>query len=272
VPSKHVMEVRFLLGTRLVRILAGAFALAGAGARAAQVPFPGPLPAELRRALDESRGVGKAPALPDYAPFQTSELPHALTRAQVQALVQRFVDAKHGKAFRHLGDDQDFDHGHLLFKDKQGGRPVAVLFHTQERASRWSSEDPGGKYDYVDKKGRNWIVWLDPDKPIENARDYERAAYPDTPEWREWVKLHLEMYQGAFTITYDMLDPKKLGVDPDLGFPSKRLNDQFNFHRTDCARLPRPLPEDKAFIEVLLPAASPGAARERVCLALTRGS
>src|SRR5579885_2216559 len=66
------------------------------------------------------------PPSPSAAPFV---LPGGLTARRLQGLLQGFVTAEYGRVFRHLGDERDFDHGHLLLVD---GRPVAILYHTQE--------------------------------------------------------------------------------------------------------------------------------------------
>lgn len=124
-----------------------------------------------------------------------------------QRLLQAFVNAQHGRAFRHLGDERDFDHGHLLFDP--AGRPRALLYHTQELAM-YEGEDSG--FGWLDRGGRNWLQWLD-DGRVENARAYERASYPSGAEW-DWFRFkELPALRAHGTILPKMLDGGRLGLD-----------------------------------------------------------
>jgi hypothetical protein len=152
------------------------------------------------------------------APFQSLALPAQLSKARLQGLLQDFVTAGYGRSFRHLGDERDFDHGHLLL-DARTKTPVAILYHTQELAH----EAADG---YVDPAARNWIQWLD-GRGIENARRYERAAYPRSPAWDWFVARELPKLRGRFTITDKMLDPARLGAE----LSESR---QWTFTRVEC--------------------------------------
>lgn len=151
------------------------------------------------------------------------------SRQRLAALLQRFVDEAYGKGFRHLGDAEDSDHGHVLYFAAHGGRPVpaAVLYHTQEGAAKAHDSDPGGKYDYLDAQARNWIQWLDSRRPVENAARYARRSYPDTARWNAY-KESIRGYQEARSVISIMLDPALIGgvVVRDV---------QWTFERADCA-------------------------------------
>lgn len=161
--------------------------------------------------------------------FRTGEaVLEDFSRKQLAALLQRFVGEAYGKGFRYLGDAEDFDHGHVLYFAGHGGRPVAaaVLYHTQEGAGKAHESDPGGKYDYLDARARNWIQWPDPDRPVENAARYARRSYPDTPRWNAYAQ-SLRGYEEAGSVVSIMLDPALIGgqVVRDV---------QWTFARTDC--------------------------------------
>src|SRR5581483_393399 len=96
----------------------------------------------------------------------------ALPAAQFQAVLQRFVSFGYGKAFQRLGEERDFDHGHVLLSPETG-RPVAVLFHTRE-------------LDPAPPRERNWLEWIDGGM-IEDARRYERKEYPRSAAW-DWFR------------------------------------------------------------------------------------
>lgn len=149
-------------------------------------------------------------------------LPASLTAGRLQGLLQEFVTAGYGRRFRHLGDERDFDHGHVLL-DARTRAPIAILYHTQELAYGAAAADFG----YVDPAGRNWIQWLD-GRGIENARRYERTAYPRGASWDWFVATDLPRLRGRRTITDKMLDPDRLGAP---------LGDsvQWTFTRVDCA-------------------------------------
>ena len=162
-----------------------------------------------------------------------------LSESRLQSLLQSFVAGGYGRSFRSLGEENDFDHGHVLI-DSRTGAAIAILYHTQELAA----DDPAG---YLDAEGRNWIQWLD-GRGIENAKLYERAAYPRTTAWDWFVARELPRLRGRHTITDKMLDPALLGSE---------LADslQWTFTRAACALAPRR-------IGVVLPD------RTTVCLAL----
>lgn len=127
-----------------------------------------------------------------------------LSAPRLQTLLQSFVASGYGRSFRVLGDENDFDHGHVLL-DARTNSPIAILYHTQELAA--DSADG-----YLDAAGRNWIQWLD-GRGIENARRYERAAYPRTASWDWFVAQELPLLRRRHTITDKMLDPALLGAE-----------------------------------------------------------
>jgi hypothetical protein len=148
-----------------------------------------------------------APVAASAAPsFAALGLPAALSKARLQGLLQSFVDVGFGRSFRHLGDERDFDHGHVLL-DARTRAPIAILYHTQELAHAATAPDFG----YVDAAARNWIQWLD-GRGVENASLYERAEYPRTASWDWFVAAELPKLRRRRTITDRMLDPARLGT------------------------------------------------------------
>ena len=177
-------------------------------------------------------------------PPLTELLSGELAPRRLEGHLQRFVDRLHLKAFRHLGDERDFDHGHILF-DAATGRPFAILYHTQELAA---DEPAGSDYGFVDADARNWIQRLDRDQ-IENASAYLRETYPAGADWNWFKTERLPALARYRTIVDRMLDPGKLGAATGRSL-------QWVFTRRDCAA---PRPEASA-ISIRLPDG------ERVCL------
>jgi hypothetical protein len=116
-------------------------------------------------------------------------------------LLQSFVDRAYLKAFRHLGDERDFDHGHFLYASDDGP-PVAILYHTQELAYY---AKPRGPFGWLDPDGRNWVQWLS-DGRVENARRYRRSRFGPA------VLAELAALERHHTILADMLDPAAFGA------------------------------------------------------------
>jgi hypothetical protein len=169
----------------------------------------------------------------------------ALSRTAFQGLLQHFVDQAYLKGFRHLGDERDFDHGHLLF-DEQSNL-IAILYHTQELAA---DHRAGSDFGYIDPGARNWIQWLD--GRVENAARYLRKDYPATATWDYFRALELPALRARHTVLPKMLDPK-LGVDA-----SKTA--QWVFTRVRCAQAPAAADSG---LRVVLPT------KEEVCLTLS---
>jgi len=169
--------------------------------------------------------------------------------ARMQTLLQGFVDKLYMKAFRHLGDERDFDHGHVLYAPGTK-TPVAILYHTQELAQ---DEPAGSEFGYLDAAARNWIQWVDRGA-IESADLYQRREFPDSAYWRWFKEERVPVLKRYHTIVDKMLDPARLGAETSDSL-------QLVFTRVDCAAPPAPQ-AGKAPIDVRLPSG------ERVCLAL----
>jgi hypothetical protein len=169
----------------------------------------------------------------------------ALSQAQFQGLLQNFVDQAYLKGFRHLGDERDFDHGHLLFDDQS--RLVAILYHTQELAGDHAGDDFG----YIDPEARNWIQWIS-DGRVENAARYLRKEYPSTATWDYFRVLELPALKARHTVLPKMLDPK-LGVNAEK-------TRQWVFTKVSCAGAPA---SEAGGLRVVLPT------KEEVCLSLS---
>lgn len=191
-------------------------------------------------------------ALPLTASAQTAataQLP--LSRAAFQGLLQSFVSQEYLKGFRHLGDERDFDHGHLLFDDHD--KLVAILYHTQELAG---DAHKGDGFGYIDPGARNWIQWVN-DGRVENAARYQRRAYPSTATWDYFRVLELPALESHHTVLPKMLDPK-LGIDP-------AKTAQWVFTRVNCTAAAAPAASASSMGEmrVVLPN------KEEVCLSLS---
>jgi hypothetical protein len=174
-------------------------------------------------------------------------LPAALSKPALAGLLQLVVDRLYLKGFRHLGDERDFDHGHLLFD--AGGRPLAILYHTQELALY---EPRGSDFAYLDSGSRNWIQWL-ADGRIENAARYRRKTYPNTAAWDWFREAQLPGLDENHTILDKMLDPALVAVDVSK-------TKQWVFTRIPCGA--ESFAPDSGDIRVVLPTS------EAVCLAL----
>lgn len=174
----------------------------------------------------------------------------ALSRTEFRGLLQRFVDKVYLKAFRHLGDERDFDHGHILF-DARSNRPRAILYHTQEMAKGYPSASAFG---YVDPNARNWIQWIEEDK-IEKADGYQLKDFPRSAFWAWFVERRLPTLRQYHTILDKMLDPALVGADTTHSL-------QWVFTRVDCDGKVTPAAPE-APIDILLPSG------EKVCLALS---
>ncbi|MBI4376856.1 MAG: hypothetical protein HY549_10460 [Elusimicrobia bacterium] len=172
------------------------------------------------------------------------------TVGEFGSLLQRFVDALHQKAFRHLGDERDFDHGHLLFGPRHN-RPVAILYHTQELAHYLSGSKDFG---YLDPGGRNWIQWID-GGGIEKADSYERISYPPTAHWAWFQERELPDLRRHHTILDKMLDPDRLGT------PIARTR-QWVFSKVACGQA-REAPEAEISIRLPDGASRLGRGRDR---------
>lgn len=152
----------------------------------------------------------------------TWKLPNQFSQVRLEMLLNRFSEATYGKAFRFIGVEEDFFHGHVLFeKVSVDGQlrlnPRAILYHTQEDAHKahWEGAiDP--KYDYLNVTTRNWIQWLsDTAKEdglrIENAREYCDAAQKDPSQFfDEHSEPQKELH---YTLHAKNLDSQKLGFE-----------------------------------------------------------
>lgn len=152
----------------------------------------------------------------------TWKLPNQFTLPRLQSLLNQFSKEAYGKAFRSIGVEEDFFHGHVLFertlhKGQMVLSPKAILYHTQEDAHKahWEkSVDP--KYDYLDITTRNWIQWLTDEasidgSTIENARDYLDFAQKEPSQFfDEKAEPQKELH---YTIHAKNLDAHKLGFE-----------------------------------------------------------
>ena len=167
--------------------------------------------------------------------YSTWKMPAQFPVSRIESLITKFSNETYGKAFRYLGVEEDYFHGHLIFERKEIEGisylfPRAILYHTQEDAykAHWEkSIDP--KYDYLNVTTRNWIQWLSDEEKedgllIENARKYVDGSKKDPAQFEtEMAEPNSKLH---YTIHATNLDNKKLGF--------KLAGElQFEFHRTD---------------------------------------
>jgi hypothetical protein len=172
-----------------------------------------------------------------------------LEKDKFQSLLQGFVEQSYQKGFRHLGDERDFDHGHIL--SGADGTPLAIMWHTQELALY---EPAGGEFGYVNARARNWLQWI-ADGRVENADRYLRKTYPSGAAWDWFRASELPGLTKNHTILDKMLDPELVAIDPEKTV-------QYVFTRVDCGGTSTP--PGAADMRVVLPTS------EAVCLSLAR--
>ena len=180
--------------------------------------------------------AGDAPDTDSWNLFWGSwKLPSKLTHERVGNLLQKFSYQQYGKAYRYLGEEGDFFHGHLLVEERIEGEnrrliARAILYHTQEDAYgvRWKTKAIDPKFDYLDHGARNWIQWLN-DSPIRDGEKIENARrYIDTSRKKEIEFEDVIPVEGRhYTIHSHQLDDQKLGFNlfGDLSF---------NFFKAPC--------------------------------------
>ncbi len=159
---------------------------------------------------DDDRFQPKIDHIAGYAEFNVSRW---FSKAQLQSVLQTFVDQVHGKGFRYFGDKADFDHGHIVFR-RDGGtvNPWFILYHTQENASQHVE---GTKYGYLNKNGRNWIQWIQDSSKVQNAMNY-KISKPSI--WNYFTRSRYNDQFGElddhYTINTEMISWEKIGKLP----------------------------------------------------------
>ncbi len=170
---------------------------------------------------------------PQYIEYRRLPYAELVSLSEAQRILQRFVDQKFGKGFKYLGENRDFFHGHFLFrKGDLESRPLAILWHTQERVG----ESDYGPMEYVDRFGRNWIQFLDGDERIVNA--YE---FVDPEKWNSYAigfKRHYTLVEGVLNIDGEVEAPAEFDI---------------HFRRIHCESVPPMTDEELNRIEIILP-------------------
>jgi len=163
----------------------------------------------------------------------------------LRGILEDFGRRAHGRAYRDAGDRNDWFHGHFLYAesakpDARGMmKPYAILYHTQEEASRFHRETPGGRYDYLDRATRNWVQFLETDGErlrsgtILNAFGLMFDFLPDTPAYRRG----LEATRSHYTVFAEQLDWRKFPVSHRERAIGMR---QFDFDAVECGSAPVP--------------------------------
>lgn len=190
--------------------------------------YAGADPRELRWQIIDNL-IAKGPFL------KTWKLPSEFSVARLHHLITSFSEQVYGKGFRYLGNTNDVDHAHILFRlaDEDTKNPrlesFAILYHTQENAysAYWRQSVPP-QYQYLDVRTRNWLQWLEQD-PIEdgmlikNAREYAdpnkkdlSVFYEDSPPKEgEHYTIH------SFNLSFEKLNSEIVG---DLQFRFQDIN------------------------------------------------
>lgn len=150
------------------------------------------------------------------------KLPNQFSTDRLETLLNRFSQQTYGKAFRFIGVEEDFFHGHVLFErtlheGQMRLQPRAILYHTQEDAHKAHWEGSvDEKYDYLNITTRNWIQWLSDETSqdgmrIENAREYLDVTQKDpTQFFNEHSEPQKELH---YTIHAKNLASNKLGFE-----------------------------------------------------------
>ena len=167
-----------------------------------------------------------------------------ISAQKLQLLLQRFIDSQFEKAFRYIGDKNDFFHGHLLFTDdlpldKEGRlEPFAILYHTQEDAHEHHLRDPGGPYDYLNPHTRSWVQMIDSqDKqsgPIFNAFQLMFDFFPNDADSHSSLNATKERY----TVFTTQLDTNKFPAAYRRNIVGQM---QIEFYESNCEPEANPL-------------------------------
>ncbi|MBI3552055.1 MAG: hypothetical protein HY077_06020 [Elusimicrobia bacterium] len=199
--------------------LAQALVFSGALPCLGQSPFIADRMDESARVLVQARDAARAtpPAKGARVGYAGLPISKVVSKVDITRALQAMMDSAYGVGFRTIGHPDDWFHGHFLFDGNQV--PRAILYHTQERAGLYRLYEPGSRFDYVDENKRNWIQRL-PDLKAEDARAYRVSG--TKPQWCS--------EDEAFTVSYEMLDPAKIGFTPVI------IGEfyQFNFYQTPC--------------------------------------
>lgn len=156
---------------------------------------------------------------------------------EFRSALQNFVTSLHDRGFRHLGDTHDFFHGHLLYHensllDRYGAmRPVAILYHTQEDAAEFHAKDPGGPYDYIDTRRRNWLQFFDGARnssAIFNAYNFMYRFFPRD----EGAQRDLNSSRERFTVHASAIDDTLFPGEYAYQIVGQR---QLDFHSVNCS-------------------------------------
>ncbi|MFN8369513.1 MAG: hypothetical protein U0T83_02685 [Bacteriovoracaceae bacterium] len=155
-------------------------------------------------------------------------------KSKMVELLQSFVNQNYKVGFQYLGNRLDFFHGHLLLNNN---RPMAVLYHTQERANNYRE---GETYYYFNKMNRNFIQDYYDSKLITNARNYVRVEEITNA-------FILDSFVNYYTVHSQTLNPRLLGynVSEDL---------QWDFYSVNCSLIPAKYKNEFTnFIEITVP-------------------
>ncbi len=161
------------------------------------------------------------------------KVPSQISPFRIEKLLNEFARHTYGKAFRFIGVEDDFDHGHILFEKKADGfYPRAILYHTQEFAysAHWR-KNVDSKYDYINVTTRNWIQWLSDNEAIDGKQIFNAKEYLDPTKKDPSQFENLEPQEKFhYTLNFPDLDPNKLGFKTvaDLQFEFRRCKPEPN--------------------------------------------
>jgi len=184
-----------------------------------------PAPGELQRKPQAP------PVIRPYEEFQEEVGYPIPTKQQIQAMLQQVVEKVYRVGFREFSHD-DFDHGHLIYKDprREGVEPedhqlAGVLYHTQERR-------------VFDKEFRSLFQVYDPERILPPVKAVE--LIPDEIWLNSLFRKSIENLEKYGTVT-----PLLLGIGPSKV--------EIKFRPVDPKKLSKPLEESDNVIQVTLP-------------------
>ena len=206
-------------------------------------------------------------------PYSALNFPPMMTKADFQKILETAANQiPYRKAYYLLGHIADLMHGHLIFAHQEGHTaspdfcqeeidwdgltPLAVLFHTQEFPDSYTpsvfetlSDQEIEKLNKLDRKKRNWIMWLKTTGLFRKKGSIQNAR---------WHMKKGVTFNRRYTLYDEDINPKHFGK-------YSRVADDWTFHffAVDCELIPERFKKDSNLIEIYHRAEN-----KKICLAL----
>lgn len=158
------------------------------------------------------------------------------SKIQFKKILAEASKQLYAKAYKYLGEEKDFFHGHVLYpvdsypsddimrkRVKPGTAPISILWHTQESAG-------DGLMEYVDKHARNWLQSIPQPADVQNACLFQKDRSTEYPCGND-----------AFTLFPNEISIR--GQDVDEGQDAQEIN----FARVNCSQV-NETPHNNVFI------------------------